>query len=52
MENCMNKPDIIEWTDEDILQEFQELKDKKAIAKRYLISVKEVTDILKRGGVL
>ena len=36
------------WTENDVIEEFEKYKDKKMIAKIYDITVKEVTEILKR----
>ena len=47
MENYMNPPVDYQWTDRDIINEYQRCQDKKQVAKIYLISVKEVTEILK-----
>ena len=49
MENYMNSPIARQWTDQDIINEYQRCQDKKQVAKIYLISVKEVTEILKRN---
>lgn len=49
MENYMNPPVDCQWTDRDIINEYQRCQDKKQVAKIYLISVKEVTEILKRN---
>lgn len=47
-ENYMNTPVEYNWTEKDIVEEFEKCKDKKMIAKIYDITVKEVTEILKR----
>ena len=49
MENYINSPIARQWTDQDIINEYQRCQDKKQVAKIYLISVKEVTEILKRN---
>lgn len=49
MENYMNPPVDYQWTGRDIINEYQRCQDKKQVAKIYLISVKEVTEILKRN---
>lgn len=49
MENYMNPPVEYKWIDQDIINEYQRCQDKKQVAKIYLISVKEVTEILKRN---
>lgn len=49
MENYMNPPVDYQWTGWDIINEYQRCQDKKQVAKIYLISVKEVTEILKRN---
>ena len=48
MENIMNKPIEYTWTNEDIIKEYDKWQDKKIISRMYGISVKEVTEILKR----
>lgn len=45
----MNKPVEHNWTDEDIIREYNNYQDKKSVAKRYLITVREVTKILNRN---
>ena len=49
MENYMNAPVGYQWTDQDIVNEYHRCQDKKQVAKIYSISVKEVTEILKRN---
>lgn len=48
MENFMNTPVEYNWTEKDIVDEFEIIKDKKKVAKVYDITVQQVTDILKR----
>lgn len=48
MENFMNEPVEYNWTENDVIEEFEKYKDKKMIEKIYDITVKEVTEILKR----
>lgn len=48
----MNPPIDYEWTEEDIVTEFKKVKNKKSVSKIYLISVSEVTKILKKNKVL
>lgn len=48
MQKYMNMPVECEWTDEDIVREYNKCQDKKSVAKMYCIPVKEVTEILKR----
>lgn len=48
MKNFMNDPVKYNWMEKDIIDEFEKCKDKKMIAKIYDITVKEVTEILKR----
>ena len=45
----MNPPVDYQWTGQNIINEYQRCQDKKQVAKIYLISVKEVTEILKRN---
>jgi hypothetical protein len=51
MENHMNAPIQLEWTDKDILKDFEKYKDKKAVSRRFCIPVSQVTEILKRNGL-
>lgn len=51
MENYMNAPVQLEWTDKDILEDFDKYHDKKAVSRRFCIPVSQVTEILKRNGV-
>lgn len=48
MENFMNTPIEYNWTENDIIKEFQKYNDKKKVAKVYGITVQQVTKILKR----
>lgn len=48
MKSYLNQPIEESWTEEDILKEFELYQDKKTVAKRYNISVTEVSKILKR----
>lgn len=47
----MNKPVEYDWTNDDIIEDYELYKDKKAVAKRYEIPVSTVTKILKDGGL-
>lgn len=49
MENFMNTPIEYNWTENDIIEEFEKYKDKKKVAKVYGIIVQQVTKILKRN---
>lgn len=51
MENHMNAPIQLEWTDKDVLEDFEKYHDKKAVSRRFCIPVSQVTEILKRNGV-
>lgn len=51
MEKYMNKPVEHNWTEEDIIAEYQKIKDKKKVAKIYCITTKQVSDILKSRGM-
>lgn len=51
MEKYMNQPISKNWTEEDIIAEYAAYQGKKAVAKRYAISVSDVTKILKKAGV-
>lgn len=48
MGNFMNEPVEQNWTEEDIVEEFEKYKDKKKVAKIYGITTQQVTEILKR----
>lgn len=45
----MNKPVEYSWTEEDVIEGYKKYNDKKTVARIYCISVKEVTEILKRS---
>lgn len=47
MENFMNEPIVYNWTDKDIIQEYEKYQDKKKVAAIWKITVKEVNEILK-----
>lgn len=47
MDNFMNEPEEKEWTAADIVREYEQYKDKKAVAKIFCITVGEVNKILK-----
>ena len=49
MENFMNTPIDYNWTENDIIEEFEKYKDKKIVAKIYGVTVQQVTEILKRN---
>lgn len=51
MREYMNKPVDHNWTEEDIINEYEKIQDKKKVAKIYCITTKEVTEILKRKKV-
>lgn len=51
MKAYMNKPVDHNWTEEDIVNEYEKIQDKKKVAKIYCITTKEVTDILKQKKV-
>lgn len=51
MEKYMNKPVEYNWTEKDIIAEYQKIKDKKKVAKIYCITTKQVSDILKSRGM-
>jgi hypothetical protein len=46
MENFMNEPVEYNWTENDIIEEFEKYKDKKKVAKIYGVTVQQVTEIL------
>lgn len=43
----MNEPEEKEWTAADIVREYEQYQDKKAVAKMYCITVAEVNKVLK-----
>ena len=49
MENFMNEPIEQNWTENDIIEEYEKYKDKKKVAKIYGITTQQVTEILKRN---
>lgn len=48
MQEYMNKPVEYDWTEDDIIREYDKIQDKKKVAKIYCITVKEVTEALKQ----
>lgn len=48
MDSFMNKPVEKEFTYEDVMNAYNRSGDKKDVAKRFCISVGEVTKILKK----
>lgn len=48
MELYMNEPVECNWTEEDIINEYEKIQDKKKVARIYCIATKEVTEIIKR----
>jgi hypothetical protein len=50
MDSFMNKPVEKEFTYDDIVDAYNKSADKKDVAKRFCISVGEVTKILKKIG--
>ena len=48
MEGFMNEPENIKWNDEDIIKDLGVYNDKTIVAKRYNITVKEITEIIRR----
>ena len=49
MENFMNEPIEQNWTENDIIEEYEKYKDKKKVAKIYGVTTQQVTEILKRN---
>lgn len=49
IENCINKPVDYKFTDQDIVNEFVKVRDKKKVAAIYKIPVAQVTEILKKN---
>ena len=50
MDSFMNKPVEKEFSYEDVVNAYDRSGDKKDVAKRFCISVGEVTKILKKVG--
>ena len=50
MDSFMNEPVEEELTYEDVVNAYNKSGDKKDVAKRFCISVSEVTKILKKVG--
>ena len=48
MDSFMNEPVEKEFTYEDVINDYNKNGDKKDVAKRFCISVSEVTKILKK----
>ena len=51
MEKYMNLPENKAYTTEDVIADYKVYGDKKSVAKRYDLTVSEVTKILKEAGV-
>lgn len=51
-ESFINLPVDGTWTDDDIYNDYLAYKNKKSVAKRYCISVREVTEIIKKCHAL
>lgn len=49
LEKYMNEPVEQNWTENDIIEEYEKYKDKKKVAKIYGITTQQVTEILKRN---
>ena len=47
MNNFINEPEEKEWTAADIIREYEQCQDKKAVARMYNITAGEVSKILK-----
>lgn len=47
--NCINKPVDYKFTDQDIVNEFVKVGDKKKVAAIHKIPVEQVTEILKKN---
>ena len=43
----MNKPVDYKWTEDDIIKEYDKIRDKKKVAKIFCITVKQVSEILR-----
>lgn len=52
MDSVMNEPVEKEYTYEDVVNAYNRSGDKKNVAKRFCISVSEVTKILKKVGTV
>lgn len=51
MEKYMNKPVEYNWTDEDVIVEYEKYNDKKKVAKIFCMTTKQVNEILKSRGM-
>ena len=49
IENCINSPVDCEFTNQDIVNEFVNVGDKKKVAAIYKLPVAQVTEILKKN---
>jgi hypothetical protein len=49
IENCINKSVDYGFTDQDIVNEYKTVGDKKKVAAIYKIPVAQVTEILKKN---
>lgn len=47
--NCINKPVEYEFTDQDIVNEYKTVGDKKKVSVIYKMPVAQVTEILKKN---
>lgn len=47
----MNKPVEYNWTDEDVIVEYEKYNDKRKVAKIFCITTKRINDILKSRGM-
>ena len=47
MKDFMNEPEEKVWTAADVVREYEQYQDKKAVAKIFCITVGEVNKILK-----
>ena len=52
IDSNMNKPVDHEWSDHDVLADYQLYGDKRKVARIYDITVAEINKILKRMGVI
>ena len=50
MKQYMNEPVEYNWSDKDVIAEYERSQDKRKVAKIFCITVKQVNDILKMNG--
>lgn len=46
MDDFINTPIVYNWTNEEIIREYHKLNNKRAVARIFCITVRELNDIL------